>query len=159
MKMMIVAAALVLTGCATSKKDIHGNVAAYKAKAQGLVKMAQTNGDKKEMHKISLDLISSAKPIIAQFKTMNPKCGELLDTIVNHSSKMTTLSLKAIERDYHDGEILPTAPDNCYNAKELIVHPATVTILTGAKSLNGEGREQIVDEMEEVIAHIDELLL
>ena len=159
MKMMIVAAALVLTSCAAPKKDIHSKVASYKVKAQNLVKMAQASESKSEMNKLSLELISSAKPIIAQFKVMHPKCTELLDTIVSDSAKMTKLSLGVIERDYHDGEALPKAPDNCYNAKELIVHPATVTILTSAKSLNSEGREQIVDEMEEVIAHIDELLL
>jgi len=70
------------------------------------------------------------------------------------ADEMQTISLPQIERDYHDGEALPKSADHCYNAKELVVHPATVVILA-KKKISSKTREQMLAEIDEVIAHLD----
>ena len=128
----------------------------YKKTAASLVSLNKRNGDSSKIKTLALELIAKAKPIMKNHKTAHPQCGELLDTVMNKAAHMTNINLKAIEADYHDGKALPQSPDECYEAKELIVHPATVVILTKEK-LSKSSREKINDEIEEVLAHIDNL--
>ena len=127
----------------------------YKSNANELVQLNKANGSKEKINKMSLQLTAQAKPIMTQYKQKHPECSELIDFVIGSASKMTKLSLKEIETQFHAGEALPKSPDDCYDIKELIVHPATVTILTSKKSLTKEMRTQINDEIEEVLAHID----
>jgi len=150
--------ALVFSSCATqNEQTLPTQIDHYKVQARALIKLNKKTSDPITLQKLAFDLIAQAKPIIQAHTKKYPACAQILNTIVAKAQYMTTLSLAKIEKDYHDGEALPQAPDECYEAKELIVHPATVIILTKT-ALNDEAREQINDEIEEVIAHIDGLL-
>lgn len=149
----------ILFSCGHHKKaDYRKNVEQYRAKGQELVdKVGRKKIKPKEVELTALDLISQAKTIIEYYQFKKSECRELLTKIVSESTKMTKLTLDQIEKDYHEGEVLPKASEDCYGPKELVVHPATVVILT-QKDLNKESRGQIIDEMEEVLAHLDLLL-
>ena len=70
--------------------------------------------------------------------------------------KLDTLTLEEIERDYHADGALPEAPDFCYHAKDLIVHPATVILLT--REPDSElTRGRIGAEIQEVRAHVGQV--
>lgn len=157
MKKILLMAFLVACshGAKESTNDMKKHIQVYKDSAAELVKLNKANGDKNEINKLSLDLIEKAKPIMLALKTKLPQCSELMDTVISKATLMTTLTLEEIEADYHDGAALPKSPEECYEGKELIIHPATVAILTSKKRLNKDHRTQIDDEIEEVIAHID----
>ena len=157
MKYLLLLAFMVGCSQAPLNNDakIKKHIEIYKTKANELVKLNNANASKSKLNKLGLELIAQAKPIMIAYKDVHKECGELLDFVMKKSMAMTKLNLEQIEAQYHDGEALPKSPDSCYEAKELVVHPATVVILTNQKKLNKELRTQIDDEIEEVIAHID----
>ncbi|MDA9189440.1 hypothetical protein N9O57_00495 [bacterium] len=159
MKILTLLTLCTLISCShTHTSNIKTDIQAYKESAQKLISLNNSNASEIKLKAMSLELISKATPIINSHKKRFPKCSELMDTITSSATKMTNLTLEQIEKDYHEGAALPKADDSCYEAKELIVHPATVAILTKTK-LNTESREQINEEIEEVLAHIDMLAL
>ena len=129
-------------------------MADYKKSAQALVRDTRQGADAQKIADQAKQLIEKAKPILHTVKMKNPGCQKVLDIIVEKSLEMTQLDLESIERDYHHGAALPESDDECYEAKELIVHPATVVILAN-KHFHTAGKKQIVDEIEELLAHID----
>ncbi len=139
---------------AASQKQL---IKQYKRTANKVIEEATKNTPSDNIAKMGMNLIEMAKPIISNFQKDHPDCEPLLKETLKKSIHMTKLDLQSIEKNYHDGEALPKSPEHCYEAKELIVHPATVVIIA-KKQYNQSGREKIVDEIEEVIAHIDLLL-
>lgn len=144
---------ICLMSCASSKKA-HVTMDKYNKDASEIIKLAKSNADKELVKQKALDLIETATTLLNEYKTENPECNTMLNFMIESRKEMTKLSLEKIEKDFHEGEALPAAPDKCYEPKELIIHPATVVILTNVK-YNEEGRHQIVEELEEVIAHTE----
>ena len=135
------------------QKDL---MAEYKTIAHTIISETRKGADAQKIATLGQQLIKKAQPILHAIRRKNPVCRKVLDVILNKSQKMTQLDLPSIERDYHQGEALPESDEDCYEAKELIVHPATVVVIA-KRQYNASGRQQIVDEIEEVLAHIDML--
>ena len=147
---------LLAFSCSSTPR-YHQLIADYKKSAQAIVKETRQGADAQKIAEMGRLLIEKAKPILHRVKEKKPACRKVLDLIVEKSREMTQLNLKSIERDYHHGAALPESDDDCYEAKELIVHPATVVILA-TEQYNTAGKQQIIDEIEELLAHIDMLL-
>lgn len=150
----------LLAACSTTKNTNHiieKDIAKYKQDAANILLKNKNKASTKELRTLSLNLIEQAKPIMNGFKKNHSACTELMNFVIGKSIAMTNLSLSEIEDQFHSGSALPEAPEVCFEAKELIVHPATVAIITNNKKLSKENREQINDEIEEVLAHIDGL--
>jgi hypothetical protein len=65
-----------------------------------------------------------------------------------------------MEEDYHGGAALPKSKDFCFESKELLVHPATVYLLSkNSKLPAGQIKEQMTAELEELQEHFDEVKL
>lgn len=144
----------LVTSC--SSKDLNKPIAAYKKQAEALVisideagfKVIAENGE---------SLVAKGKSLLSLLGKRWPKCSELFDKVVMDAEKMSKLSLDKIEKEYHDGESLPEADDECLNAKELVVHPATVLVLINEKDTK-KTRERMKDEVEEVLSHLGILI-
>ena len=162
MKTLLILTIALVGSCASSKKEIshtmNQDIANYKRKARALVAENKAMASKQKLNSMSMKLIKLASPIMIGFQKKHPQCRELMGLIKKRAMAMTRLSLEQIEVQYHEGSALPKAPDVCYEAKELIVHPATVAILTSKNTLSKKHRVQIDDEIEEVLAHIDILV-
>jgi hypothetical protein len=153
MKNLTMALCLVfISSCAS--KSIHKDVDQYKEVAERLILNNDKGAKPIVLKEDAIELINLAKPILKKYTARNPKCNELLTFIMAKSTYMQNLSLSEIEDKFHDGNGLPKADETCYEPKELIVHPSTVVILSKS-NLTAEGREQIKDEIEEVIGHLD----
>ena len=126
----------------------------FEVLAKQIISMAKENKPAELVRKKTVELIDKATPILTEYQRQSPNCQEFLSIVINKKSEMMNLKLSEIEKLYHDGDALPEANDECYNAKELLVHPATVYIITNNK-YNQSGREQIVEELEELLAHSD----
>ena len=124
----------------------------YQQFADQIVRQMRGGATEGEVAEMSMHLITMARPIINNFQTAYPDCSLLLETILERSSEITELNLEMIERDYHEGELLPEAPEHCHAAKELIVHPATVVVIAKRGYLQ-DGKQKIADEIEEVVEH------
>lgn len=142
---------LIASSCAS--KSIHTDVDQYQEVAERLIMNNDKGAKPMVLRKDAEELIELAKPILTKYTKKNPRCNELLSYIVAKSTYMQNITLPEIEDKFHDGNGLPKADETCYEPKELIVHPSTVVILS-KKKLTAEGREQIKDEIEEVLGHL-----
>ena len=97
-----------------------------------------------------------SEQILGDFAVIYPPCGAYLNAAMRVSEKLDVLSLEEIERDYHADGALPEAPDFCYHAKDLVVHPATVILLSREPD-TPLTRGRINAEIQEVRAHIGQV--
>ncbi|OUR97407.1 hypothetical protein A9Q84_13865 [Halobacteriovorax marinus] len=160
MKFLLSTIALsLLFSCSSTTKnsnsDLNKLVSEYESSAKTLLENNNQKSRKNTIIKNANDLIAKAKPILIAFKNKNPQCSELLTAIMNSDKKMGLLTLEQIEEQYHEGSALPKADDLCFEAKELIVHPATVIVISKNYKLSKDQRTQINDEIEEVLGHLD----
>ena len=103
-------------------------------------------------------MITIGERVASAFVKKHADCGAYLGALLAVSKQLTSLSLDAIERDYHADGKLPKSPaDKCYHAKDLIVHPATVVILSKQGLSGKEQRDKATGEIAEVLAHLSDV--
>jgi len=103
-------------------------------------------------------LVENAKLMLGQFISKNQQCENYLSQALAASGQMPNLSLHQIEQDYHaDGKLPAVADASCYHAKDLLVHPATVVILSNTQTDNQQTRAQIKHELLEVLEHFSQV--
>ena len=129
----------------------------YKISANKLVKVIRdVRSTKTDLISASLDTIKVARDVFKDYAKVHPQCENLINFMLKNEKKVLTLKPDKLESDYHDGDALPEHDDKCHDIKELIVHPATVVSLAKFKNLENS-REQMFDEMDEVLSHLDAL--
>ncbi len=137
---------------------INQDLAVYKAGAKELVSMIKTAKPDADIAQKSAELVASSKEIISQFIVKHPKCNEYLTALNNAADIIPTLPLEEIEAGYHEDGKLPKFDDpNCYHAKDLLVHPATVQAMASMGINSSEMRESAELEIIEVIAHFSQV--
>ena len=98
-------------------------------------------------------LVEASKPILKAYIEKHPQCKDYLAKVLKDADHMLSMDAEIVERDYHDDGALPEAEFTCYHAKDLLVHPATVVVLTENHPDDKETRDHIIHELEEVAAH------
>jgi hypothetical protein len=145
---------ILLPSCALLSKNPEK---AFHKKTEEIVELLSKESSPnlyQKVNKMSLELIELAKPIVAKQKDLYPDCVAFLNKVEGDLPKMKNLSLEQIEKDYHAGEALPDAPEHCFEAKEMIVHPTTVYILS-KQPLDDISTEKALDELLELVAHFE----
>jgi hypothetical protein len=82
-------------------------------------------------------------------------CRSYFNFVDSRFEEMMTLTLNEIEVGYHEGEKLPETEDECFAVKELVVHPATVFILSKPTQHSSDTRERMKAEIDEVLEHLN----
>ncbi len=101
-------------------------------------------------------LITLSEDVINSARFRLPQCDEYLAKTLELKESLSTISHEVIEKDYHQDGALPKAPIECYHTKDLIVHPATVVVLTrDDPSLASSTKQSIAAEINEVLAHTE----
>ena len=134
------------------------NLSAYKHEAHKLLENIEQKGAGIEQQ--AKQLVDLSKPLLADFKAKYPQCSEYLNTLDAAADSMADLPLAEIESGYHSDGLLPALPDaNCYHAKDLLVHPATVQAMAKLGLKSKEDWQQAEAEIEEVIEHFSQVEL
>ena len=98
--------------------------------------------------------ISAVVALSACSITNFPQCDEYLTAVSKAADIIPTLPLNEIESGYHaDGKLPKLTDANCYHAKDLLVHPATVQAMAAMGIKTDKQREQAKHEVEEVLTH------
>lgn len=137
----------------------------YQALATDLLKVLQAPNDWARTKSASQSVATKTKAlhdlgdeIGRRLGLKVPVCHAYLKVLLDASPRLADLSLEAIEADYHRDGKLPKSPDErCYHAKDLIVHPATVTILNRQGLDKTERRVQATAEIAEVLGHLEKV--
>ncbi len=134
---------------------VAGYLAQYEIQAKKLINdldstdLVTLNNQTTELMNLSMSVISSAR-----FRL--PQCDAYLNKTLDLTHSINTITLEALERDYHHDGLLPKAPAECYHTKDLFVHPATVLVHTRLNpSLQKQTKSAIKGEIAEVLTHLD----
>ncbi len=158
--------AIALTGCGSEEQSSKADtqvkaptaLASYQAQAQDLltnIRAQQADGD---IASEAAQLVATSTTLIDQFITKYPHCSEYLNAVKAAAEMIPNLALDVIETDYHADGALPKFSDpNCYHAKDLLVHPATVQAMANQGINTDELRESAAAEIVEVIAHFGQV--
>ncbi|WP_111976834.1 hypothetical protein [Algibacillus agarilyticus] len=129
----------------------------YKTNAQSLQRLTKA-ADFQDISATSSTLTYLAKSMLPEFAASHPQCNEYLSAVVKAADTMQTLTLEQIESDYHaDGKLPKVQSAKCYHAKDLLVHPATVTVMAKTLTDTDETRKNMAHEIVEVIMHFDQV--
>lgn len=125
-------------------------IESYAKKSDSLIKSIRSGG---EVVRESRELLSIGNTLAIKFMGENPKCADYLNKSLEVNKLLKTISLDRIEKDFHKDGVLPNAPEECYHIKDLVVHPATVVVLSrGARTK--AALQQMEAEIQEVKAHL-----
>ena len=130
----------------------------YKNAAEALVVLIDSEGVETDIESASAALVQASKPILRSFIKKFPQCQEYLTTLDKAAETIPTLTLAEIESGYHADGKLPAITDaNCYHAKDLLVHPATVQAMAKIGINNAQQRANAKAEIVEVISHFSQV--
>lgn len=130
----------------------------YQQQAKALLTTLENKG--KNIEAASAELVKTSLPIVDQFIIKYPECSEYLGALKKAASVIPTLPLEEIESGYHaDGKLPPLKNAQCYHAKDLLVHPATVQAMAKIGIKTDEQWESAEHEIEEVIEHFSQVEL
>lgn len=139
--------------CAAGEIDasFHG----YVERAEAVV-AALEGGSAPESQQPPLQALSDiAADMIPVFSSRYPGCSDYLNAAMSLRTSWSSLSIDAIERDYHHDAALPKPSQEgnralCYQMKDLLVHPLTALRLLQDRPVNVD---TVKHEIIEVIAH------
>ena len=96
--------------------------------------------------------------LLPAFIDKQPVCADYINAAMTAADTMLALSVEQIEEDYHaDGKLPDMKEAICYHAKDLLVHPATMAVISKTRADNAETRDMLRDELEEVLEHFEEV--
>tara|TARA_B100000886_G_scaffold335856_1_gene293664 strand:- start:407 stop:895 length:489 start_codon:yes stop_codon:yes gene_type:complete len=145
-----------VSACSGHKADL-GAKANYHSASKELIRTITTSNDAEVIKKAAMNVADLASPVLDQLTAKNKKCAQISDFIQKKKTEMYDMTPSQLESNYHDGKALPSFPEECHDLKELIVHPATVVSLAKYSKDLAKAKEQMKDEIEEVIGHFESL--
>jgi len=164
-----VAAGLALAGCgdksaspgasadASGQQELVEKLSAYERRMAGLIETLRgEGGDAGAVEQAARELVERSVPIVDGFAKLHPDCADYIEASKEVIDELETIGPEAIERDYHQDGALPEGSPECYHAKDLLVHPATVVVLVREGGL-GENRRSMLHEMQENQRHLEDV--
>jgi hypothetical protein len=131
-------------------------LANYEIEAKKLVRMTQNGASTELINTQASQLLDLSEVVIDSARFRLPQCDEYLAKSIALRDSLSEISHARLEKDYHHDGALPKAPAECYHAKDLFVHPATVLVLTrDDPDLGEQTRSSITAEITEVLAHTE----
>ena len=131
-------------------------LANYEIQAKKLVRMTESGADSEAIRIQASQLLDLSETVIDSARFRLPQCDEYLRKSISLRDMLDDISHERLESDYHHDGALPNAPAECYHAKDLFVHPATVLVLTrDDPALGDDTKNSIKAEITEVLAHTE----
>lgn len=132
-----------------------GMLASYEIESKKLLDLLD-GGTADEVSKKAEEIIQLSLDVIDAASFRLPQCKAYLDKTMELLPILKTISQEIIEKDYHHDGALPKGPGECYHTKDLLIHPATVVVLTrDDPDLIDATKESITAEITEVLAHTE----
>ena len=131
-------------------------MANYEIEAKKLIRMTESGADSQNINTQASKLLDLSEVVIDSARFRLPQCDEYLAKSIAVRDSLHDISHARLEKDYHHDGALPKSPAECYHAKDLFIHPATVLVLTRDDPALGENtKNSIKMEIIEVLAHTE----
>jgi hypothetical protein len=130
----------------------------YQTQANQLVTDIKASKPVDGIAQLASQLTATGLKIAPAILAKYPACDAYLKAVIAAASTMHSLPLAEIESGYHkDGKLPKNSQGECYHAKDLIVHPATVVALAKQGLKTDEARASAQEEIVEVLTHVGQL--
>ena len=140
----------------TSPTHADSDLKSYQQQAKALLEQLEKKGT--NIESASAQLVKTSLPIVDQFIVKYPECDAYLTALKDAAAFIPTLPLEEIESGYHaDGKLPPLKNAQCYHAKDLLVHPATVQAMAKIGIKTDKQWQSAEHEIEEVIEHFGQV--
>lgn len=129
----------------------------YEVKARELLKVIRDNSSAAQVKSVAQDLTAQGNAIGRGWIKSFPQCKDYIEACIEVTSRLASISSDQLEEGYHKDKALGKAPKNCYHAKDLIIHPASVWVIANEKQLEvskAPVKEQMSNEIQEVLGHL-----
>ncbi|MGI9230070.1 MAG: hypothetical protein ACR2P9_09470 [Gammaproteobacteria bacterium] len=111
--------------------------------------------DRTYINQHAVNLMQFAESILDWARIRLPQCDAYLQKSLEVKTVLKQISREEMEKNYHHDGNLPKAPPECYHIKDLLIHPASVLLLTrDDPELQQPTRNAINAEIAEVLGHI-----
>ncbi len=166
---LIAQLSLLLQSCNTTKKNqklrVDATVEQYKSEAEILLQLvseARRSPSLRSEYIRSIayeseKLMQMGLSIAEKYIEKNRDCAEYIKAALALPEQIASLSLHEVEVGYLADQRLKALPGSslpeCQRAKNLLVQPAAVLVLSGLESTSTSDFDRMSDEINEVIAH------
>ncbi len=131
-------------------------LAKYEIEAKKLIKLNEKGAAAGQINSKARHLMDLSKTVLESARFRLPQCDAYLALSLTLEGQLSDITHARLESDFHHDGALPQAPPECYHAKDLFVHPASVIILTrDDPELSDETKKAIQAEISEVLAHTE----
>lgn len=136
---------------------VAGYLAQYEIKAKKLVDgLDKPELTLNKLNNQTTDLLNLSLKVFDSARFRLPQCDAYLAQTMVLTKQLNSISHESLENNFHHDGALPEAPAECYHAKDLLVHPATVLVLTrDDPGLSQATRTSIDGEISEVLTHLE----
>lgn len=131
-------------------------LAHYEIEARKIINKIDAGATGKIISEQANKLLDLSESVIDSAQFRLPQCDAYLAKTMALKNNLQEISHETLEKDYHHDGALPAAPAECYHAKDLFVHPATVIVLIRDDPAFGEAtKSSIKSEITEVLMHTE----
>ncbi len=131
---------------------------AYRNQSQALLSAIKGGSSADAIGDQGKTLTKTGQSIIPAVLVRFPECQSYLNAVSAAAVPMFTMAIEKIETDYHkDGALPKNSRGECYHAKDLVVHAATVVAISANGLAAAEDKQAAQSEINEVLTHLDQL--
>lgn len=131
-------------------------LAKYEIEAKKLLRLNENGASTGQINNKARQLMELSKTVLESARFRLPQCDTYLALSLSLEKQLDDITHARLESDFHHDGALPQAPPECYHAKDLFVHPASVLVLTrDDPKLAEETKKAIKAEISEVLAHTE----
>ncbi len=131
-------------------------LAHYEIEARKIIKRIDAGATGEIISEQAKKLLNLSEGVISSAQFRLPQCDAYLAKTMALKNSLQEISHETLEKDYHQDGALPAAPAECYHAKDLFVHPASVIVLIrDDPALGNTTKSSIKSEITEILVHTE----
>lgn len=131
-------------------------LAHYEIEARKIIKRIDAGATGEIISEQAKKLLNLSEGVISSAQFRLPQCDAYLAKTMTLKNSLQEISHETLEKDYHQDGALPAAPAECYHAKDLFVHPASVIVLIrDDPALSNTTKSSIKSEITEILVHTE----
>ncbi len=123
-------------------------IASFAQKTDELIATIQTSTDANLIKQKASEVKKIGFEVASKYGEIYPNCDQYLKASFEGTSDVSKMSLAELEENYRKKAALPSAPNGCDPAKDLIVYPASVEILSRELD-KAQARQEMIEKMQQ----------
>lgn len=133
--------------------QVYSNEKSYEDQLSEVIEQVKKKENLQEISKSVESLVESSKPVLKKVSSSFSVCNEQLSQLMSEADQMARMGRKEFGQKYHQGSGSEEHAF-CHHAKDLLVHPVSVIIMTKDKIKSSEVYDKMQAELLELKSHL-----